>query len=559
MSDRSGPVSAPPRAGPHRLLLTVLAGLALIVAWFSMARISAHDPWYRNANMNIHNLADALCLNSGYAPGVVDQPGAPTKFLLALEYRVRNEFGLLPVWTLKRFARSPEPLAGFARLVQVGREHSRVLVILFILVTAGFVGQVAGRFDFACFTVVLLCGSSGLLFHGLLSRPELLCAGFGGVLGLHCAWLASSATRSTVRTFWLLLAGACAGLALLSKLPGWFYLVNLGLWCGLAPLLPPAGGAGTPTPPVHRGWTIGVCVTAGLGTLGLLLALGRGETLPDPVAAARLRTLAVAVALLPILVLAGARGPVARYLVERLLDLAVLFAGVIAVCTGWFGLLRTTLPYEAAAAYTTKILNTVFHPDPLVRLFTHPGEGHRAREALRFMLETPALFATTVVLAVGLAFFRAAPARRRALVLMLLFQGLGMTALMSQRQFLDQYSIFAQVPLLLAWAFGLAALHDWWLRRAPAAEQRWPVALSTAAAFILVLTAPVDLRSKYHGYQEDAALPVSELTVTYLYDHDAHPPAYLAALRGRYPTRSEFAAELNFFLANPVNRTPGAP
>jgi len=144
-------------------------------------------------------------------------------------------------------------------------------------------------------------------------------------------------------------------------------------------------------------------------------------------------------------------------------------------------------------------------------------------------------------------------------VLLLLCQGLGMTALMSQRQFLDQYSIFAQVPLLLAWAFGLASLQDWWRDRSPASEQRWPVALATAAAFILVLTAPLDLRSKYHGYQNDASLPVSELTLTYLYDHDAHPPAFLAALKSRYPTRAEFAAELNLFLSTPANRTADAP
>lgn len=559
MNLHAGPDSPPSRPGPHRLLLMILAGFALAMAWVSMWRISARDPWYRNTNMNIHNVADALSLNSGYAPGVVDQPGTLPKFLLALDYRVRNEFGLLPVWTLKRFARSPDPLHEFARLVQVGREHSRLLVILFILFTAGFVGQVTRRFDFACFTVALLCGSSGLLFHGLLTRPELLCAGFGGVLAFHCAWLATATTRSTARALWLVLAGVCVGLAVLSKLPAWFYLALLGLWCCLAPLLPLPGGTAPPAAQAHRGWTIAVCVTAGLATLALLFALGRGQNLPDLVAAARLRTLAVVVALLPILALAGARGPVARYLVERLIDLALLFAGMIAACTGWFVVLRTTLPPEAAAAGMAKILNTVFHPDPLVRLFTLPGEDHRFREILRFVMETPALFAATVVLAVGLAFFRPAPARQRALVFFLLVQGLGMTALMSQREFLAQYSIFAQVPLLLAWAIGLAALHERWLRCAPASEQRWPVALATTAAFILVLTAPLELRSKYRGYQKDAALPVNELTVTYLYDHDAHPPAYLAALKARYPTRDEFVSKLNQFLADPANRTSDAP
>ncbi len=49
-------------------------------------------------------------------------------------------------------------------------------------------------------------------------------------------------------------------------------------------------------------------------------------------------------------------------------------------------------------------------------------------------------------------------------------------------------------------------------------------------------------------------IPVRDLTITFLYDHDAHSAAYLAAMKKHYPTRGEFSAELDKFLRNPANQ-----
>src|SRR4051812_48938204 len=98
------------RPPTHRQLVAGLAFGALLLAWFYLAAISRQDPWYRNTDMNIHNVADALPLNSGQSPAMVDQPAFPTKFLLALDYRVRHYLGFLPVWNLKKFGDSPDPL-----------------------------------------------------------------------------------------------------------------------------------------------------------------------------------------------------------------------------------------------------------------------------------------------------------------------------------------------------------------------------------------------------------------------------------------------------------------
>ena len=48
----------------HRFVVSALAALALAIVWCFMFSISSEDPWYRNADMNVHNMVDALAINS---------------------------------------------------------------------------------------------------------------------------------------------------------------------------------------------------------------------------------------------------------------------------------------------------------------------------------------------------------------------------------------------------------------------------------------------------------------------------------------------------------------
>ncbi|MBX3750691.1 MAG: hypothetical protein KF897_11440 [Opitutaceae bacterium] len=543
----------PARRYQHLLMMACLALLSLGLSWHWMRSLSAEDPWYRNTDMNIHTIADALCLNSGFAPGVVAHPAAPSRYLLALDFRLRNEFGLLPVWTLKRFARSAEPLRELTRLVHVGREHSRLLVIAFMLVAAAFVRSVTGRFDLACLAIVAFGGSAGLLFHGLLLRPELLCAGFG-LIALHLAWLAMATPRPASRALWLLLAGVAAGLALLSKLPGLLCLGFAGVWCLLAPLLPKLPGREDPARRSAPGWGAALCLAAGLAVLTLLLLPVSGRALLDPAGAARLRPAVLFVTLAPLLHFLGAQRPVPRFLVDRAHDLALLVAGMLVALTGWFALLRLVMAPDQAADYMAKILNTVCYPDTWMEIYTHPGAAHRLQELWRFILDAPLLFALGAAFTLGLAFMSRIPARWRALQLLLLAQALTFALVMGSREFLEQYSVFTQTPLLLIWPVGVAALTSLASLPADAPGNDWPAALAGTAALFLSLTVVLSLGPKYRSFQDDATLPVRDLTITFLYDHDMHPPAYLKAMKQRYPTRVDFRAALDHHLADPANR-----
>ena len=220
----------------RRLWMVALAFAALVSAWVCMAALSRTDPWYRHTDMNIHNMVDALAINSDVVPAKIDQPGLPPKYLLALDYRIRHYLGILPVWNFRKLNMSQEPLREVRTLVHIGRLHSRVLAILIILAGASLTCVVTGSLETSCMAVIMLSGSSGLLFHGLITRPDLLCTGFGAILGLVCVWQATTGQAGFGTYIWLFLAGLLAGLAALSKLPGLYYLATCLLWCWLAAL-----------------------------------------------------------------------------------------------------------------------------------------------------------------------------------------------------------------------------------------------------------------------------------------------------------------------------------
>jgi len=549
----SAPPLPPPAGKSHRLAHAGIALLALVFATLVMTRISRNDPWHRNTDMNIHNIADALSLNSGYPLGIVDQPATTTKLLLAFDFRLRGAVGAQPVWTLKRFARSPDLIAQLADLVRAGRQHSRALVVLFILFAGFFVAQATRRFELGCLAVVLLSGCSGLLFHGLLIRPELLCTIFG-VMAMHCGWLATQSTRAAGRTLWLVLAGAGGGFAILSKLPGLYFLFLVFGWCAISPLIALAEGRGASSAPPFSPRAMLILPAIGLILLLCVLSFSAAGSEVHPAAARRLRLLVGLAALLPLLQLVRSPSRITSYLVDRALEFALLLGGALGACVGWFVALRATMPPAAAANYGVKVLDVVFFPDPLVQLYTQPGIAHRLHGLLRFFVESPVLLVTTTVFALALLGLRGVNLRLRAFALLFFAQSIGMIWMMSKRQYFSQYSIFVEVPLALTWCFGLAALQEWWQRRANETERRWPAAIAVTAAFILMLTMPLDLAAKYIGYQDDASVPVSDFTITFLYDHDAHPEAYRAAMKARYPTRPEFVQALSRYLADPAHR-----
>ena len=550
----SGDCRRPGSIRPH-LPAVALAVLSLIIAWVCMADISRTDPWYRNTDMNIHNMVDALSINSDVSPHGIDQPGVPLKSLLALDFRIRHYLGLLPVWNVKKFSASADPLREIPALIHVERVHSRILVMALILSAAWLIYSVTRELESACFTVVLLCGSSGLLFHGLLTRPELLCVGFGNILALHCAWRSTTAQTLLKRHAWLFLAGLFCGLSAFDKLPGMCYLALCYGWCWAAVLTAPAS---TPEPAPDPGngnfWTGLLPAAAGLSILGLLFMLTSHHDALGSVVIQRLRVAAVAVAVAPMLSLCPWSGRRWRFLHERGHELVVLVAGALAAIPVTFLFLGSLMTAASASDYLTGTLHFLVNPAPTLKylLATEPDFG---REFMRFFKETPLLYVSATLMAVVTCLLRPVPLRLKTFSVLLLAVAYGMVILMSRRQFFHHYSIFPTVPLVLVCSLGAFGLKTWWQAQ-PVPEQGgpWIGPLFFTAAFAIMIASFFQVQGTYAHNQDDADLPVRDLTLTFLFDHDVHTRAYLHTMEQHYGNREQFARALDRYLADPSNR-----
>ncbi|MDI1248207.1 MAG: hypothetical protein PSV13_04910 [Lacunisphaera sp.] len=543
-----------PSAFPwQRLLALMLALFSLGIAWAGMTAISRDDPWYRNTDMNMHNMVDALAINSNISPNPFAQPAVPLKYLLALDYRVRHQLGILPVWNMETFGDSADPLREIPRLIRIERMHSRVLVIALILAAAALTYAVARDLAATGLGIILLCGSAGLLFQGLLARPELLCVGFGNVLALGCTWRATITPRWPAKHAWLFLAGFLGGVASLEKVPGVCYVALCYGWCWLAAWIarrenPAAGPAVQPD-----FWSGLLPAAAGISMLWLLFRLDSFHDDLGPVVLGRLRFAAIVITVLPLLAQGAARHRRGAFFAERMRELALLGGGALAALPLSYLLLRGVMSEQPASRYMTGVLHFLANPAPYVEGFLGGKETTRLA-LLSSLKDAPFLFGGAVLLSGWVCQLRGVPLRLKGFMGLLLGGALGLTYLMSKRHFSHQYSVFPQVPLLLVWTLGLHAVLLWWRARRPGPGMPWPALLVLLASFAIMLTAQRRVQSRYYFYQDDVGLPVNHLTLTFLFDHDAHAAAYLKLMKDRYGDRENFAKELDRYLSDPAHR-----
>ena len=70
----------------------------------------------------------------------------------------------------------------------------------------------------------------------------------------------------------------------------------------------------------------------------------------------------------------------------------------------------------------------------------------------------------------------------------------------------------------------------------------------------MLVTAYWRVAPKYGVYASGTGLPVNQLSVTFLFDHNAHPKEYREIMHERYGARDDFIAALERYLADPNHR-----
>ena len=540
----------PARWMPGRIVLVAMVLLALAATWLHLVAINRTDPWYRNVDMNIHSMADALSFNSGVPPNQLDQPGVPTKFLLALHYRVLHFAGALPVWNLKKLDASPDPVREIPGLIHALRLQSRAFLMVLLLAAGALAWSVSRKLAPACLAVLLLAGSPAIVFHGLLSRTEQLCVLCGGVLALFCTLQATASRRLDCRYLWLLLAGSLVGFAFLEKLLVVAYAAMCVGWCWLAALdAAPAAESDSAAGESLGYWWELLPAAAGLATLWLLFRLSPHHEELGAVALARMRLAAVGVAVLPLLALWPGRGRLRGFCVARGRELALLGAGGLAIFPLTYLVLQTVLSESDAGNYLARVLSFALNPGLQMALLA--DSPHVGEVFVRHLRENAVMFTGATALSLALLPVQAIPRRLKLLVALLCATAFGLVALLSKRHFMIHYEIYYLMPLFLASALALGAGFEQLAARRP-----WASGLVPATALVatgVILFGQPRAQHFYANYQDDAKFPLNDLTVTFLFDHEAKTRAYLDLMARHYGDREGFRRAVDRFLADPAN------
>ena len=512
-----------------------------------LARIGREDPWFRNADMNVHNMVDAICLNSNIPPNIIDQPGVPMKTLLALHYRLQGALGHVRVWNLEQFGASSAPLEEIPPLIRSQRKFSRGIVLVIALLAGLTMWTLTRDANAALFTAVLFSGSSALLFHGLLTRPELLCVGFGSVGALLCTALALRRSSGLGQYLWLLLAGLMVGLAFLSKLPGVVYLGLCAGWCGIHAV---TASSTDPTESKSVRWGAALPLLAGAGGLFYLKSIQNYQGMMGELAVSRLHVVSILIVCTSVLFAVRGKAGWVRFGLDRLREGALIGAGFIIALPLTYTFLRLGLSEAVAQDYFSRVGGLLFNPEPMMNaMAVNTDIGGQFQ---KFITENRRLFTLTVILYLVLLPWPSVPLRRKLQVSLLLAVGFGLTLLMSKRYYLHQYNVFSHGALWMAVALCVQAL---WQAKASSLAKPLRVAvvsLLAIAGAVHVATGPARAQDFYLRYQDDSQ-PDNMFTRIFLFDHDAHPPAYTTIMREHYQTKEGFAAALKAYLETPEN------
>ncbi len=532
------------------LAMFVLLGIGVINTWVSLEEIERSDHWFRNADMNVHNMVDALSINADVAPNMIDQPGVPLKYLLALNYRLEHERGNLPVWNLERFAASPEPLHEIRPLIRAERSFSRMVVIGFII-AGGFLGyQLSGSVFIGGLIALLLCGSSGLVFHGFITRPELMCVFWGGILALFCTDRGLKSSPRWTSPGWMALGGLSVGFSYLSKLPGICFLALAVSWVVVRSFgskdLPKDGSSWG-----RRGAASLIFFAVAGAALWLAAHLRVNFESIGQLPMVRLRQLAMVLAGFGCVVWWQPVNLVGRRVLAGVTAVALLVAGLVAVFPVCYGVFRLVMSEASASDYLARTMLLVFNPVPFLHTVATNANWAGAFEL--FFRENRGLYGAALVVGLATVARSQISGRERGQIAVLVCVGFGLTLIMSKRHYLHQYNLFSQSMLLLA--MGLS-FHGWyrtcfsaWSSR----KLRLVLLMAVAGSYLFGLGGASRAFDWYRRYQDDA-LPNNPLTVLFLFSHDAHTKGYLDAMRDRYGDRDQFAQELQRYLADPDNR-----
>ena len=155
-------------------LAAVIAGLAASFFLFGYALI-----YWRNADMDLVLIYNALALNDGKPQVFFDHPSYLTILSVEFWYRLLHALGLLDAWKLSAIpsaADVPAFDAAMTSAVRAGRLLAFLIAAVCVLIFAGLARAILRDWRVAMFATVAFAFSGGIAVHSRILRTELVAA-----------------------------------------------------------------------------------------------------------------------------------------------------------------------------------------------------------------------------------------------------------------------------------------------------------------------------------------------------------------------------------------------
>ena len=155
-------------------LAAIIAGLAVSFFLFGYALI-----YWRNADMDLVLIYNALALNDGKPQAFFDHPAYLTILSVEFWYRLLHALGLLDAWKLSAIpsaADVPAFDAAMTGAVRAGRLLALLIAAVSVLIFAGLARVILRDWRVALFATLAFALSGGIAVHSRILRTELVAA-----------------------------------------------------------------------------------------------------------------------------------------------------------------------------------------------------------------------------------------------------------------------------------------------------------------------------------------------------------------------------------------------
>jgi hypothetical protein len=264
--------------GKAIVIAAVVAAITVFYFW-----ISAQYPYYFMWDQDYVLTLDSVLIQSGLLPDHIHHPGFGLNFLWVFTQKIAHSLNKLSILTLEDLQGSLNPFAAMAEQVAFMRLHTPIVLTVMVLSLWMALTRLFSPPFWLSIGILLYLGTqNSVIYHASMIRTEAYSLFYWS---LALAFSVCALKRGKNKWLWYLMTGAMLGLAFLTKLQCFFYLLGYVLFFILAGMIThfqrlPLKSGFTST----DRWTDLFMAFIGLGFYVGLLAIGASVPIPPGLA-----------------------------------------------------------------------------------------------------------------------------------------------------------------------------------------------------------------------------------------------------------------------------------